>query len=149
MENVVKRTAGKRYNSKMDIKSEFNTICIRETEIYKTGFVMPNGHFEFLRMPFCITNGLSTMTKAIKLAYNHLAPQNVNTYIDDISTSHDDLNYHLKVLYKIFEATHNASFKLTLGKSYLAVSEISFFGRILSQDGERPNPEHRASVKRY
>ncbi|GFQ94658.1 retrovirus-related Pol polyprotein from transposon opus [Trichonephila clavata] len=105
----------------MDIKSAFNTTRIRETDIYKTGFVTPDGHFEFLRMPFGVTNGPSTMTRAIKLTYNHLALYNVNTYIDDISTSHDDFNYHLKVLYKIFEATQ----------------------------GESPDPERTASVNRY
>ncbi|GFW11184.1 retrovirus-related Pol polyprotein from transposon opus [Trichonephila clavipes] len=96
-------------------------------------------------MPFGVTNGQSTMTRAIKLAYELLAPHNVNTYIDDISTSHDDFSYHLKVLYKILEATRNAGFKLTPGKIHLAVSEIALFGRILSQDGERPDPDRTAS----
>ncbi|GFT12231.1 retrovirus-related Pol polyprotein from transposon 17.6 [Trichonephila clavipes] len=86
---------------------------------------------------------------SIKLAYEHLAPHNVNTYIDDISTSHDDFSYHLKVLYKILEATRNAGFKLTPGKTQLAVSKISLFGRILSQDGERPDPGHTASIQSY
>ncbi|GFU15324.1 retrovirus-related Pol polyprotein from transposon 17.6 [Nephila pilipes] len=149
MEDVIKRTAGKRYNSKMDIKSAFNTIRIRETDIYKTGFVTPYGHFEFLRMLFGVTNGPSTMTRAIKLAYNHLAPHNVNTYIDDISTSHDNFRYHLKVLYKIFEATRNAGFKLTPAKSQFAFSEISLFGRNLFQESESPDAERTASVDRY
>ncbi|GFY31267.1 retrovirus-related Pol polyprotein from transposon opus [Trichonephila clavipes] len=70
-------------------------------------------------------------------------------YIDDISTSHDDFSYHLKVLYKILEATRNAGFKLTPGKPQLAESEIALFGRIFSQDGERPDPDHTASVQRY
>ncbi|GFT41608.1 retrovirus-related Pol polyprotein from transposon opus [Trichonephila clavipes] len=146
---VVIDYSGKCYISKMDVKSAFNTIRIRETDIFKTGFVTPDGHYEFLRMPFGVTNGPSTMTRAIKLAYEHLSPHNVNTYIDDISTSHDDFSYHLKVLYKILEATRNAGFKLTPGKTQLTVSEIALFGRILSQDGERPDPDRTASVQRY
>ncbi|GFW53666.1 retrovirus-related Pol polyprotein from transposon 17.6 [Trichonephila clavipes] len=126
----------------MDVKSAFNTIRVRETDIFKTGIFTPDGHYEFLRMPFGVTNGPSTMTRAIKLAYEHLAPHNVNTYIDDIS-------YHLKVLYKFLEATRNAGFKLTPGKTQLAVSEIALFGRILSQDGEIPDPDRTASVQRY
>ncbi|GFT68733.1 retrovirus-related Pol polyprotein from transposon opus [Nephila pilipes] len=149
MEDVTKRTAGKRYISKMEIKSAFNTIHIRETDIYKSGFIIPDGHFEFLRMPFGVTNGLSTMSRAIKLAYNRLAPHNVNMYIDDISTSHDNFRYPLKVLYKIFEATRNAGFKLTPAKSQFAFSEISLFGQILSQKGESPDPESTATVDRY
>ncbi|GFS53420.1 retrovirus-related Pol polyprotein from transposon 17.6 [Nephila pilipes] len=146
MEDVIKRTAGKRYNSKMDKKSAFNTIRIRETDIYKTGFFTPDGYFEFLRMPFGVTNGPSTMTRAIKLGYNHLVPHNVNTYIDDISTSHDNFRYHLKVLYKIFEATRNAGFKLTPAKSQFAFSEINLFGRILSQEGLEKKTSNAANA---
>ncbi|GFS97992.1 retrovirus-related Pol polyprotein from transposon opus [Trichonephila clavipes] len=96
MEDVIKRIVGKCYISKMDVNSAFNTIHIRDTDIFKTGFITPDGHYEFLRMPFGVTNGSSTMTRAIKLAYEHLGPHNINTYIDDISTSHDDFSYHLK-----------------------------------------------------
>ncbi|GFS54205.1 reverse transcriptase domain-containing protein [Trichonephila inaurata madagascariensis] len=93
MEDVIKRITGKCYISKMDVKSALNTIRIRGTDIFKTGFVAPDGHYEFLRMSFGVTNGPSTMrpsTRAIKLAYEHLVPHNVNTYIYDISTSQDD-----------------------------------------------------------
>ncbi|GFT37621.1 retrovirus-related Pol polyprotein from transposon opus [Trichonephila clavipes] len=121
MEDVIKRIVGKCCISKMDVKSAFNIILIRETDIFKTGFATPDGHYEFHRMLFGVTNGPSTMTRAIKLAYEHLAPHNVNTYIDDISTSHDDFSYNLKVLYKILEATRKVGFKLTPEKTQLAV----------------------------
>ncbi|GFY50256.1 reverse transcriptase domain-containing protein [Trichonephila inaurata madagascariensis] len=79
MADVIQSTADKRYNSKMDVKSAFNCISIRETDIYKTGFVTSDGRYEFLRIPFGVTNGPSTMTRAIKLTYDRLAPHNVNT----------------------------------------------------------------------
>ncbi|GFX87220.1 retrovirus-related Pol polyprotein from transposon opus [Trichonephila clavipes] len=149
MEEVIKHIVEKCYISKVDVKSAFNTIHIREADIFKTGFVTPDGHYEFLRMPFCVTNDPSIMTTAIKLAYEHLAPHNGNTYIDDISISHGDFSYNLKVLYKILEATGNAGFKLTTGETQLAVSEITHFVRILSQDFECPDPDRTASVQRY
>ncbi|GFS93118.1 retrovirus-related Pol polyprotein from transposon opus [Trichonephila clavipes] len=133
----------------MDVKSAFNCISIRETDIYKTGFVCPNGHYGSLQMAFGDTNGPSSMTRVIKLAYDYLAPHNVNTYIDDVSTSHDDFNYHLKVIHKIFEATQKAGFNFTREKKQFAVSEITLFGRIVSQDGVRPNPELIAAIERY
>ncbi|GFS85133.1 retrovirus-related Pol polyprotein from transposon opus [Nephila pilipes] len=129
-EDTIKLSAGKRYNSKIDIKSAFNTIRIRKTDVYKNGLVTPVGYFEFLRMPSGIRNGPSTMTRVIKLAYNHLVPHNVNTYIDDVSISREDFSDHLKVLSKIFEATYDAGFKLTPGKSQLSMSEMSLYCRI-------------------
>ncbi|GFQ97408.1 uncharacterized protein TNCT_319071 [Trichonephila clavata] len=50
MEDVIKRIVGKCYVSKMDVKSAIDTIRIRETDIFKTGFVTPDGHYEFLRI---------------------------------------------------------------------------------------------------
>ena len=41
MEDVIKRTVGKRFNTKMDVKSAFNTIRVRESDAFKTGFVTP------------------------------------------------------------------------------------------------------------
>ncbi|GFV66504.1 retrovirus-related Pol polyprotein from transposon opus [Trichonephila clavipes] len=120
MEDVIQRTASKRYKFKK--KSAFNCISIRETDIHKTVFVTPDGHYEFLQMPFGVTNVPSTMTREIKLAYDHLAPHNVNAYIDDISTSHDGFNYHLKK---------------------------SLFGRIVYQDDVRPDSERIAAIERY
>ncbi|GFY48162.1 retrovirus-related Pol polyprotein from transposon opus [Trichonephila inaurata madagascariensis] len=133
----------------MNVKSAFNCISIRETDIYKTRFVTPDGHYEFLRMPFGITNGPSTITRVIKLANDHLAPHNVNTYIDDISTSHDDFNYHLKVIHKTFEASQKAGFKFTREKPQFVVSKITLFGRIISQDGVHPDPERIAAIELY
>ncbi|GBM81427.1 Retrovirus-related Pol polyprotein from transposon 17.6 [Araneus ventricosus] len=149
MDDFIKSTAGKHHNLKMDFKFSFHTILVRENDIHKTGFVTPDRDFEFLRMPFEVANGPLTMTRIIELAYDHLASHNLNTCIDDISTSHNDFNYHLKVIYKIFEVIRNAGFKLTTEKPQFAVYEIFLFGRILSQDGERPDPERTASVERY
>ncbi|GFW07994.1 retrovirus-related Pol polyprotein from transposon 17.6 [Trichonephila clavipes] len=59
-----------------------------------------------------------------------------------------NVSYHLKVLYKILEATRNAGFILTPGQTQLAVSEIALFGRILTQDGECPDPDRTASIQR-
>ncbi|KAF8792445.1 hypothetical protein HNY73_004037 [Argiope bruennichi] len=81
-----------------------------------------------------------------KLAYSHLAPHNVNTYIDDISTSHDDFNYHLKVIYKSLKQTQKLASSWTREKTQLAVSEITLFGRIISQMVVRPDPERIAAM---
>ncbi|GFX71895.1 putative gypsy-29-i dr [Trichonephila clavipes] len=119
MEDVIQRTAGKHYNSKMDVKSVFNCISIRETDIYKTGFSPPDGHYEFLRMPFGVTNGQSTMTRAIKLAYDHLEPHNVKTYKNDISASITILKLFiksLKLLKKLISSSHKKNRNLQFQK---------------------------------
>ncbi|GFS87198.1 retrovirus-related Pol polyprotein from transposon 17.6 [Nephila pilipes] len=130
MEDVIQRSAGKRYNSKMDVKSAFHCIRIRETDTYKTGFVTPDGHYEFLRMPFGVPNGPSTMTRAIKKAYDHLAPHNFQKYIRNDAVIAKPLTSVLKGLEK---KTSSAPIVLTDDQQQTDAS-YSGLGAVLSQE---------------
>ncbi|GFV17210.1 retrovirus-related Pol polyprotein from transposon opus [Trichonephila clavipes] len=101
VEDVIKRIVGKCYISKMDVESAFNTIQKRETDIFKTGFATPDGHYEFLRMLFGVTNGPSTKTRAIKLAYEHLAPNNDGERLDPDRTASVQRYSTLKSIHEV------------------------------------------------
>lgn len=42
--------------SKLDLRLDFNQLRIQEREEFKTAFKTQGGHFEYLVMPFGITN---------------------------------------------------------------------------------------------
>ena len=53
-----------------------------EPDIEKTAFVTPDGHFEFLRMPFGLVNASATLVRALREILEGV--ENVETYVDDI-----------------------------------------------------------------
>ena len=46
--------------SKIDLRLDYHQLKIRDEDVYKTAFCSRYGHYEFLVLPFSLTNTLAT-----------------------------------------------------------------------------------------
>ena len=55
--------------SKIDLHSGYNRLRIKDADVNRTVFRTWNGHYEFLVMPFCLTNAQAAFMDLMNRAF--------------------------------------------------------------------------------
>ena len=63
--------------SKLDLRNGYHLVCIRDGDEWKTAFITPTGHYEYLVMPF----GLINAPAVFQALVNDLLPDMLNKFI--------------------------------------------------------------------
>ncbi len=120
---------GARIFSKLDLQSVYNLVRIRKGDEWKTAFITPTGHYEYLVMPYGLANAPSVFQEFMNEVFWEFLHSFVIVYIDDIfiySRNLVDHRHHVRQVLHLY---------LKLEKCEFHHSTVQFLGYIIGQEG--------------
>ena len=144
-DDIFDRLAEAKIYSTFDLKSGFFQMPLHKDSIPKTGFSTQDGHYEFLRMPMGVTNGIAEFCKAIKAILGNC--KNVEIYIDDVVVFSNSFEEHLLHLRNVLIIFKERNLKINRKKCAWAQEEIKLLGHIISANSLKMDPEKIKAIK--
>ena len=125
--------------SKIDLRSGYYQLRVKEGDVPKTAFRTRYGHYEFLVMPFGLTNAPVAFMDLMNRVFRPYVDQFVVVFIDDILVYSKDAQEHEQHLRIVLETLREKKLYAKLSKCDFWLKEVSFLGHIVSAEGIRVN----------
>ncbi|KAA3485151.1 DNA/RNA polymerases superfamily protein [Gossypium australe] len=126
--------------SKIDLRSGYHQLKVKEVDIHKIAFRTCYGHYEFLLMPFGLTNALAAFMDMINRVFQPYLDRLVVVFIDDIlvySKSEEEHDAHLRV---VLQTLRERQLYAKFSKCEFWLREVTFLRYVVSAEGIRVDP---------
>ena len=127
----------RKYFSKIDLRSGYHQIRIVPEDVHKTAFRTRYGHFEFLVLPFGLTNAPGTFMHLMHQVFREFLDDFVLVFLDDILIYSKTLEEHEEHVRRVLEKLRKEKLYAKESKCELFKTEVEFLGHIVGRDGVR------------
>lgn len=146
IEDLFDQLKGAKVFSKIDLKSGYNQIRVREEDIEKTAFSTRYGHYEYRVMSFGLTNAPAYFMEAMNSMLHSFLDNFVVVFIDDILIYSKDVEEHERHLRMVLGTLRENKFYAKLKKCEFWLPEVAFLGHVINQQGISVDPSKVLSV---
>jgi len=118
--------------SKIDLRSGYHQILVKLEDVQKTTFRSRYGHYEYVVMPFGVTNAPAIFMDYMNRIFQPYLDQFVVVFIDDILIYFESREEHANHLRVVLEVLREHKLYGKLSKCEFLLDEVQFLGHVIS-----------------
>ena len=149
IEDMVNKLSQYKVFSTFDLKSAYHQIPLRESETKFTAFEALGDLYEFVVLPFGVTNGVPSFQRIIDTLVTEEGLKNTFPYLDNVTVAGVNQADHDKNVAAFLEMIKRRNITLNESKSVYSVPIIDILGYRLSHQSIKPDPERLQPLQDY
>ncbi|GJR54892.1 putative reverse transcriptase domain-containing protein [Tanacetum coccineum] len=147
IDDLFDQLQGSNIYSKIDLRSGYHQLRVREQDISKTAFRTRYGHYEFQVMPFGLTNAPAVFMDLMNRVCKPYLDKFVIVFIDDILIYSKDEKEHEEHLKAILELLKKEQLYAKFSKCEFWIPKVQFLGHVIDSRGIHVDPAKIESIK--
>ena len=128
-----------KFYTTLDLRPGYHHIALDKDPIKKTGFVLPLGKYEYLKVQFGLMQALAYFQNLMNKVLNGL--NFTLAYLDDVIIFSEAAEQHLKHIQIVLTRLKQANLKLKKTMCAFFKKELHYLGHLLTTNGIKPQTE--------
>ncbi|GAU35592.1 hypothetical protein TSUD_295280 [Trifolium subterraneum] len=122
---------GAKFFSKLDLRSGYHQILMNPKDRHKTAFRTHHGHYEWLVMPFGLSNAPASFQSLMNQVFQKVLRKFVLVFFDDILVYNATWSSHLLHLEIVLQLLDHHKLFVKLSKCSFGMSEVDYLGHTI------------------
>lgn len=150
IEDQLDELQGAEIFSMLDLRNGFFHVPLEESSRKHTAFVVPDGQYKFLKVPFGLCNSPSVFQRFIRAVFRELiAAKVVVTYMDDLIIPSVNYASDLQSLELVLRAASECGLLINWEKCRFLQKEVEYLGHVVKRGCICPSDNKANAVMKF